>query len=422
MERACSEAGMKVVHRHEEVFDFDQEDTPPGFTGVCLLDASHATSHCYSITGQIALDVFTCGQVCPKAILDRIIVDLKREVASGLQVTHQGTQSRFRDATATGVRGFMDRNYKHFNAAALLEASKGYEEHIDQGGKMLLTLAGAMSTAELGVSVAELIRQDKVHALCVTGANLEEDVFNLVAHNHYTRIPHWRHLTPEDDEKLRDQGLNRVTDTCIPEDTAVRRLEDLLLKEYKQACDRGQSLLPSEFFKRLLLNGDLEQFYQADPQDSWLLAAAEKNIPVFTPGWEDSTCGNIIVANLLEGKIPHSPVKSGLDQMGDLVRWYLKTNVDEGHKIGFFQVGGGIAGDFPICAVPLIKQDLQRECDYWSYFAQISEATTSYGGYSGAPPTEKISWGKLTPQAPMYMIESDATICFPLLANYVLRK
>merc|ERR1712224_174003 len=104
---------------------------------------------------------------------------------------------------------------------------------------------------------------------------------------------------------------------------------------------------------------------------------------------------------------------------GDLVRWYLKTNVDEGHKIGFFQVGGGIAGDFPICAVPLIKQDLQRECDYWSYFAQISEATTSYGGYSGAPPTEKISWGKLTPESPMYMIESDATICFPLLANYV---
>ena len=235
MERACSEAGMKVVHSHPEVFDFDQEDTPPGFTGVCLLDASHATSHCYSITGQIALDVFTCGQVCPKNILDRVIVDLKREVADGLQVTHQGSQTRFRDANAGGVRGFMERNYKHFNAAALLEASKGYEEHIDQGGKMLLTLAGAMSTAELGVSVAEMIRQDKVHALCVTGANLEEDVFNLVAHNHYTRIPHWRHLTPEDDEKLAAQGLNRVTDTCIPEDTAVRRLEDLLLREYKQA-------------------------------------------------------------------------------------------------------------------------------------------------------------------------------------------
>merc|ERR1711934_387827 len=200
----------------------------------------------------------------------------------------------------------------------------------NKDGKMLVTLAGAMSTAEVGVSLAEMIRQDKIHALCVTGANLEEDVFNLVARDHYRRIPHWRHLTPEDDMALRDEGLNRVTDTCIPEDTAVRRLEDHLLAAYKEACSKQQRLLPSEFFKQLLLSGELEQYYQANPRDSWLLAAAEKDIPVFSPGWEDSTCGNIIVANLMDGKLEYSPVKSGLDQMGDLIRWYMKTNVQQG--------------------------------------------------------------------------------------------
>lgn len=319
------------------------------------------------------------------------------------------------------MRNFMEHNYRHFNAATLVEASKAYEVHIDNGGQMLLTMAGAMSTAELGITVAEMIRQDKVHALCVTGANLEEDVFNLVAHDHYKRIPHWRSLRPEDDEALEKQGLNRVTDTCIPEETAIRRLEGVLHKQWLASCEKGELLRPSEFFMRILLNGELEQYYQIDPKNSWLLAAAQKGIPVFSPGWEDSTCGNIIVYQMMEGKLPHCPVKSGLDQMQDVVKWYLKVNVEEGKKIGFTQIGGGIAGDFPICAVPLIKQDMQKKCDYWSYFAQISEATTSYGGYSGAPPTEKISWGKLEPHTPSFMIESDATICFPLMAAYILK-
>lgn len=421
MARACGHAGMKVVHSHVKVFELSQTETPPGFTGVCLLDASHATSHCYSETGQLALDVFTCGSVCPKNVLSTIISDLRTELAPTLQVVNECARPRFHGSPTGSVRSFMDEHYRHFNAATLLEAAKGYEAHVDQGGEMLITLAGAMSTAELGVSLAEMIRQRKVHALCVTGANLEEDVFNLIAHNHYHRIPHWRTLSPEEDRQLREQGLNRVTDTCIPEETAVRRLESALLEQYRTACDNGEHLRPSEFFMRLLLSGELERYYESNPRDSWLLAAAEMDIPVFSPGWEDSTCGNIIVANLIEGKLPHSPVKSGIDQMGDLVSWYISRNVNHGKQIGMFQVGGGIAGDFAICCVPLIKQDLQKQCDYWAYFAQISEATTSYGGYSGAPPTEKISWGKLEPNTPNFMIESDATICFPLLASYVLR-
>src|SRR6476659_7108924 len=111
------------------------------------------------------------------------------------------------------VSQFIQHHYRHFNAAALMDAAKGYEVHLNEGGKMLISLAGAMSTAELGISLAEMIRQDKVHIISCTGANLEEDVMNLVAHDHYKRIPNYRDLTPHQEWKLLEQGLNRVTDT-----------------------------------------------------------------------------------------------------------------------------------------------------------------------------------------------------------------
>jgi deoxyhypusine synthase len=97
------------------------------------------------------------------------------------------------------ISQFIEHHYRHFNAAALVDAAKGYETHLLEGGKMLVSLAGAMSTAELGISLAEMIRQDKIAIISCTGANLEEDVMNLVAHSHYKRVPNYRDLTPQDE-------------------------------------------------------------------------------------------------------------------------------------------------------------------------------------------------------------------------------
>ena len=105
--------------------------------------------------------------------------------------------------------------------------------------------------------------------------------------------------------------------------------------------------------------------------------------------------------------------------MVELADWYTRTA--PGRGIGFFQIGGGIAGDFPICVVPMIHQDLRRtDVPLWSYFCQISDSTTSYGSYSGAVPNEKITWGKLGKDTPSFIIESDATIVVPLIFAYVL--
>ena len=317
------------------------------------------------------------------------------------------------------VSAFMEEHYRHFNAVTLVDAAKSYKRHLTDGKKMLISLAGAMSTAELGKSLAEMIREDKVHIISCTGANLEEDIMNLVAHSHYKHVPEYRNLTSQQEWDLLQKGLNRVTDICIPEKEAFRRLQEHIFTLWKSEQECGKRYFPHEFMYKLLLSGVLEQYYEIDPKDSWLLAAAKKNLPIVVPGWEDSTMGNIFASYCMKGELNFSAVKSGIEYMVYLADWYVKEAGEKG--IGFFQIGGGIAGDFPICVVPMLYQDMElKNTPFWSYFCQISDATTSYGSYSGAVPNEKITWGKLGIDTPKFIVESDATIVVPLIFAYVL--
>ena len=319
------------------------------------------------------------------------------------------------------ITEFLKHNYRHFNAAALIDAAEGYKTHLNEGGKMMVTLAGAMSTAELGISLAEMIRQDKVQIISCTGANLEEDVFNLVAHDYYERVPNYRELTPEQEQGLLERHMNRVTDTCIPEMEAMRRIENVILEEWVKADQSGQAFFPHEFFYKILLSGKLDASFQIDPKNSWLLEAAKKNLPIIVPGWEDSTLGNMFAGHVISGDVKNvHTVRTGIEYMMFLAEWYT-INATEKSTVGFFQIGGGIAGDFPICVVPMLHQDLQRtSVPLWGYFCQISDSTTSYGSYSGAVPNEKITWGKLGMKTPKFIIESDATIVAPLIFAIIL--
>jgi deoxyhypusine synthase len=318
------------------------------------------------------------------------------------------------------ISQFIDHHYRHFNAASLKDAAQAYNDLLAKGGKMFVTVAGAMSTAELGLSLAEMIRQDKVHGICCTGANLEEDIFNLVAHDHYCRVPHYRHLSPHDEVELLNKHMNRVTDTCIPEHEAMRRIESAVLEEWVKADKAGERYFPHEFMFKILKSGKLKGSYQIDPKNSWMVAAAEKNLPMFVPGWEDATLGNMYTGHCMEKDVKNvHTVRTGIEYMMLLADWY--TDLTAKSPLGFFQIGGGIAGDFPICVVPMLHQDLRRDhVPLWAYFCQISDSTTSYGSYSGAVPNEKITWGKLGVDTPKFIIESDATIVAPLLFAYVL--
>src|SRR5882762_8800575 len=228
------------------------------------------------------------------------------------------------------ISSFIEKHFLHFNSAALVDAAKAYKKHIAGGKKMMITLAGAMSTGELGISLAEMIRQDKVHIISCTGANLEEDIMNLVAHSHYRRIPHYRDLTPEQEWELLEKGLNRVTDTCIPEEEAFRRIQHNIVKLWKDADAKGERYFPHEFMYKLLLSKVMEKDYEIDTRDSWMIAAAEKNLPIIVGGWEDSTMGNIFSSYIIKGEMKATTMKSGIEYMVWLADWYKKNSSGKG--------------------------------------------------------------------------------------------
>ncbi len=319
------------------------------------------------------------------------------------------------------IVSFLESNFRHFNARETLDAAAGYCRFVTQeGGMMMVSLAGAMSTAEIGKTLAPLVRAGMVHAITSTGANIEEDIFNLLGNSRYKLQPQWRYLTMEQDAKTLTEGFNRVTDTCIPEDVMLE-LHEGLLDLWQKAERRGSRYFHWEYFYQLIRSGFLEDRHDAKLEDSWVVAACEKNIPIYTPGAEDSTLGNMFCADVIKGRLAsHDVLKSGTEQFAHLTEWYRANDKD--HPIGFFQIGGGIAGDFAMCVVPAIIQDLQIECKHWRYFCHIGDAVTSYGGYSGCPANEKVSWHKLDTDTENYTINSDASIVAPLIFQYILEK
>lgn len=317
------------------------------------------------------------------------------------------------------IKDYMKYNFRHYNARVVLEAAEGWVKHLRNKNKMFLTLAGALSTAEIGCSLNKMILNDKVHGICCTAANLEEDLFNMIAYNSYLKINTWRTLKEKDELFLLNHGYNRVTDSCIPEREAMRKIEKIITIYWIKSEQNNKMNFPHEYLYQFILSTYMKKLYEIKTSNSWLIAAAQKNLNLFVPGWEDSTLGNMFVSLSLRGKIKNLDImKLGLYSMRKLISWYKYES--KSSSIGFFQIGGGIAGDFPICVVPLINCDLKDDIKLWSYFCQISESTTSYGSYSGATPNEKITWGKLDDKSPKYIIESDATIVAPLIFNYVL--
>ena len=315
------------------------------------------------------------------------------------------------------VLEFVANNYRNFNARATRDALYSYWDHVGSGGKMYWAVAGAMSSAQLGITLAPAIRAGLVHGLSVTGANLEESLFRLVAHHGYKDFPDYRYFTKKDDTKILKQRMRRVTDTSIPEDEAFRAVEKILVPMWKKASKNGERRFWHEYFYELILSIPKSK-YQGNPEECWLLAAAKAKLPMVVPGHEDSTFGNIFASHVKFNDCSANIVKSGIEYMGQLYDDYKVLS--KGKGVGFFQIGGGISGDFPICVVPSIKYDLQQPVKPWSYFCQISDSTTSYGSYSGATPNEKITWDKLTEKTPMFVIESDATIVAPLMLAALL--
>ncbi len=326
------------------------------------------------------------------------------------------------------VSAFAERTLLHCNGGSTMQAAVWLKKHLDEGGKLVVTISGALSSFQVGVMLAELIRQNKVHLVSATAANHEESYYRYVAHSHYAYIPRYTELTPEQEAELRDTGLRRITDTFLPEDESVRIMEPHLLKMWKDAQKKGESYFPHEYFRRLFTEGLIKPDPMANPSDCWAYAAYEKNIPIVIPGFEDSTMGNIFASYTYDGKYrsddgprlsPHI-MKTGLEYFTWMYDWYMKESKDA--PIAFLQLGGGIAADFPICVVPSIKHDLKLHGKVrdWAGFIEIGSSPMSYGSYSGAGGKEKITWDKLSTKSYFQIIQSDVTVVFPWIAAVLL--
>lgn len=322
------------------------------------------------------------------------------------------------------ISQFIEDYYLHFNAGTLQRASKSLKINIEKGDKLLISLAGAFSTGEGGKYLAELIREDKIHAISCTGANLEESLFDAVAHNSYLILPNYQFLTPEEEKKLEKRGLNRVTDTCIPEKKAITKISQKIYKCWEKVWNDEKSIegkLWHEYFYDLFrFKFITEKDFDIDPKDCWLYEAYKKNLPIFIPGAEDSTVGNMFAAYCYEEEMESWVILNGMEYMLSFYDWYI--DVTKKNKVMNLVLGGGIAGDFIQCGVPSLIQDLEVEVPFWSLIMHITDATETMGGYSGCQIKEKISWGKADLDTERFSINSDYTIVFPLISAYILNK
>ncbi len=314
----------------------------------------------------------------------------------------------------------IDRLFDEYNAGTTKRAAQSYKALIEEGGGMIVSLGGAMSTAGIGKTLAPMIREGKVHAISCTGANLEEDLFRLVGYNRYEDTSDYRDLTRSDEKELLDDDLQRVTTAAIPTEV-MEKVEDAVKAAWERAEAAGERKYPHEFMYEVIRSGALEEFYTEDPKDSWLIAASDLDLPIMVPGWEDSTLGNYFVACVTQKELRSlDTVLAGPWSFAYFMGWYADAAY-EYSRMGWFQIGGGISGDAAICVVPCLTLDLGvKQTPLLDYFCQITDATESYGGYSGADPREKITWRKLDKDSEMFVINSDATIVAPLVFSYVL--
>lgn len=359
--------------------------------------------------------------------LQKLSPALRQMIIQEDKKARRGPISEFVKKSRAPVSAYAIETLQHCNAGATLQAALWLKKHLDRGGKLVVTLAGALSSFQVGVMLAELIRKNKVHLVSATGANHEESYYRYVAHSHYAHIPRYTELTPEQEAELRDAGLRRITDTFLPEDESVRLMEPPLLKMWQAVQKKGERYFPHEYFWCLFEKNLIKPDPKANVNDCWAYACWQKKVQIVVPGFEDSTMGNVFASYCYNGKYRKDKgprlnpqiMKTGVEYFGLLYDWYMDTAKKS--SIAFLQLGGGIAADFPICIVPSLEYDLHlKRVRPWAGFIEIGSSPMSYGSYSGAGGKEKITWGKLAPESYYQIIQSDVTVVFPWIAAVLL--
>ncbi len=360
-------------------------------------------------------------------------------LSTGLQQKIIFGERKYVPTPETPVSNFLVNTKRHCNGGRTVDAGLWLKDFCTDGGKLFLSMAGAGSTFQMGIVLSDLIRAGFVAGISVTGANLEESLYRLVANEHYAYIPDYQSLTRTEEKELDYAGLRRITDTFLPEDESVRVLLSAFEKLWREAEEKGEKHFWHEYFFMLFERNLIPIEGNPELEQCWLYQAWKHGVEICVPGPEDSTMGNIFAyysnahshESLEEFQDPHpiNPdiIKHSFRYMQRLTAWYMETT--KHCNLAFVQLGGGIAADFPICVVPHIKKDYlapltpkqqEERVRPWAAFVEIHSSPMSFGSYSGAGGLEKITWSKLEINAYINQIFGDYTEHFPDIAAIIL--
>jgi deoxyhypusine synthase len=287
----------------------------------------------------------------------------------------------------------------------------------DPDCQVVLTLAGAMTVAKMGLVICDMIDHGLVQAVVSTGA--------LMAHGFVesTGLAHYKYRDGMDDAALYERGYNRVYDTLEPESNLehVEQILYAILREW----DASETLCSQK------LNARLGQYLIArHPQTRGVLkSASEHGVPVYVPAFSDSEIGLGVAIHNREQTLAGKP-RIHFDPFLDLEHY--STAVSKASRLGIFTIGGGVPRNWAQQVGPyleIIERTLGEKAGgmitRFHYGVRICPEPVHWGGLSGCTYSEGVSWGKFVPPAKggrFAEVYSDATIAWPIVVKAALQR
>lgn len=294
-----------------------------------------------------------------------------------------------------------------FNARRLAEAAELFSRMIDENATIALTIAGAMTPIGMSGPVIELIKRGFIDFIICTGANIYHDLHRPF--DFPMQQGHWE----VDDNDLADNGIARIYDVFITEDQTLLGTDNELVKALF-TVPTDEPISTAQLHQHLgLTMGQLAPH----PERSFLICAAEHDVPVFTSSPGDSSVAlNMITTHLRGRRILLDPILDILESTA-IVRFADKNGVVE--------IGGGSPKNFYMQTQPALWQIFHHASagKGHDYFIQLTTDAPHWGGLSGATPQEAKSWGKVKDaKIDNVVVYSCASLTFPLLCQYVLTR
>lgn len=269
-------------------------------------------------------------------------------------------------------------------AGELSRAVELYSQMIMEGAVVFLGLAGPLVPGGLRKVITDIIRSGMANVVVSSGANIVHDMIEAFGGTHYSGSFN------ADDVELRDKGIGRVGNIYVPK-------EDFIV--FEKRCREIFKGIPEKLRVNLSVR-ELLSIIGASIKDkgSFLKAARDFDVPVFSPGITDSMLGLQLFFYSQEEKVVLNVLKD-MKELADIV---FKAD-----KAGALMIGGGVPKHY-ILGVNTLRDGID-------YGIQITTDRGDGGSLSGAKLEEAISWGKAGKKARLVSLVGDATILLPLL-------